>query len=204
MSETQQCRTEDGKCKCVNTCPCGTGDTGCTEPPMNHMSSSMCNGVFAPVCAPEICNVPRIPHHEILVKGQDVLLDMGGPQKIYFNILVEREMQVYRGNLELKDLKCDGISIKADGLKFFESDGMARMQVIFHEKSTGRNIMVTVYKGKKEDEGKEEHQKHQGHEQELTQVFIYSASSEADLINLSGKVVSGKIELYADHNVHGH
>lgn len=197
MSKAQQCKTEDSKCKCSSTCSCGTGDTGCTEPPMDHMSSSMCNGVFAPVCAPEVCNVPRIPHHEILVEGQGILLDTHCQQRICFNIFVEREMQVYRGGLELQDLKCGGISVKAYRLKFFESDGMSQMQAIFYEGSTGRNIMVTVYKEEKEEE-KEKKKK------EPTRIFIYSAPIGAEPINLGGKVIVGKIELHADHNVHGH
>lgn len=217
MSKAQQCKKEANKCKCSNMCRCGTGDTGCTEPPMNHMSSSMCNGVFKPVCAPEVCNVPRIPHQETLVEGKGILLDTDSRQGIDFNIFVEREMQVYRGSLELKGLKCDGIGVKAGRLKFFESDGMTHMQAIFYEESTGRNIMVTVYKGEEEEEEKEEEAEEkeekekgkgkkgcQGHEQEITQLFIYSAPIGAEPINLGGKVVGGKIELYADHNVHEH
>lgn len=33
----------------------------------NH--SDMCNGVFAPVCNPEVCHVPRIPYAQDLVIG---------------------------------------------------------------------------------------------------------------------------------------
>ncbi len=106
----------------MNKQRCGTGDSGCCGPAMDHSSSNMCNGVFAPVCAPEICNVPRIPHHEKLVEGRGCILASESQQRITFNILVEREMQVYKGVFKARD-SGDGIAICAEDLKFFEGDG---------------------------------------------------------------------------------
>ena len=205
----------------TSTQRCGTGDSGCSGPAMDHSSSNMCNGVFKPVCAPEICDVPRIPHHEKLVEGKGSILDNVSGQRITFNILVEREMQVYKGVFEAQDTG-GGMAIKARILKFFEGDGKTYMLAIFYEETTDRDIIVTVYKGDKGDEGEQghqehqkhkkhkkhkKHQKHQGHpehDQEATQVFIYSTSREATLINLGGKLVAGDIKLYVDHNVHEH
>lgn len=167
---------------------CGTGDTGCTEPAICHMSDNMCNGVFAPVCAPEICNVPRMPHHEKLVKGEGHIQDNENHQKIYFKTLVEREMQVYKGVFQLEDLEA-GIEINADSLKFFESDGKTYMLALFHEKSTGKDMLVKVY---------------QEEEQEAAQFIIYMIASEGEPISIVGALVEGSIKFYMDHNGHEH
>ena len=192
MSKKKRSKKEDKECKeMCHTCEkerCGTGDTGCKGPAMCHMSSSMCNGVFAPVCAPEVCNVPRIPHHQVLVKGKGTLLDIKSQKKIRFTVFVEREMQVYKGKLELQG-KENGIEVQADVLKLYEGDGKTHMLALFHAECTGQDIMVTVQK----DE-----------EQKSTQMFAYSAPIEAEVIDLGGKVVSGGIKLYVDHNVHEH
>lgn len=187
----------------VTTKRCGTGDSGCSGPAMNHSSSNMCNGVFAPVCAPEICNVPRIPHHEVLVDGKGTLLDNESQNKIHFTIFVEREMQVYKGRVEVTDAG-DEIIIKAQMLKFFEGNGKTHMLAIFHEETTNRDIVVTVYQGEEEHQGEEGHQRHQEHEQKPTQIFIYSTSMEEALINLTGELIAGDIKMYIDHNVHEH
>ena len=187
----------------TSTQRCGTGDSGCSGPAMDHSSSDMCNGVFKPVCAPEICNVPRIPHHEKLVEGKGSILDNVSGQRITFNILVEREMQVYKGVFKAQDAG-DGMTIKARILKFFEGDGKTYMLAIFYEEMTDRDIIVTVYKGDEGEQGHQEHQEHPEHAQEATQVFIYSTSREATLINLGGELVAGDIKLYVDHNVHEH
>lgn len=187
----------------VTTKRCGTGETGCNGPAMDHSSSNMCNGVFAPVCAPEICNVPRIPHHEVLVDGKGILLDTESQNKIHFTIFVEREMQVYKGGLEVQDAG-DGSKIKAEMLKFFESDGKTHMLAIFHEETINRDIVVTVYQGEEEHQVEEGHQRHPGHEQKPTQIFIYSTSIEEALINLRGELIAGEIKMYVDHNVHEH
>jgi len=197
---------------------CGTGDSGCCGPAMDHSSCSMCHGVFAPVCEPEICNVPRIPHHQKLVEGTGCILASESQQRIIFNILVEREMQVYKGVFKAQDSEND-ITICADVLKFFEGDGKTYMLAIFHEKMTNRDVIVTIYQEDQEHQGHEgqeghqvhqeyqahqEHQEHQGHCQEPTQVFIYSTSMEASPTNLWGELVAGHIKFYVDHNVHAH
>ena len=185
----------------VTTKRCGTGETGCNGPAMDHSSSNMCNGVFAPVCAPEICNVPRIPHHEILVEGKGIFLDTESQNKIYFTIFVEREMQVYRGEVEIKDRE-DKVMMKAEILKFFESDGKAHMLAIFHEEATNRDIVVTIYGGEEKQQGEHGHQRHAGHGKKPDQMLIYSTSMEEAPINLWGDVIAGTIKMYTDHNVH--
>ena len=188
MYEMKQHEAEDMECRPVcHICQCGTGDMGCKEPPMSHMSDNMCHGVFAPVCAPEVCNVPRIPHQEVLVEGQGAFSDIKTQKEIYFTIFVERIMEVYKGELELKDEE-EGIEIKADVLKFFETDGKTHMLAIFHDECIGIDITVTVHQ----------------EEENSTQMFVYSAPMEAEVIELGGEVVCGSIKLYVDHNVHGH
>lgn len=167
---------------------CGTGDTGCTGPAICHMSDNMCNGVFAPVCAPEICNVPRIPHHEKLVEGEGRIQDNYSQQNIYFKMLVEREMQVYKGVFKLEGVEA-GIEMKAEVLKFFESDGKTYMLALLHEKSTGKDMMVKVY----QNEG-----------QAAAQFFIYMIASEGEPTSIVGALVEGSIKFYVDHNGHEH
>ena len=168
---------------------CGTGDTGCNgcHDYMYPMFDNMCNGVFSPVCAPEICNVPRAPHHEILAEGQGILLNSITNQPIRFNIFIERTMQIYKGIFELYD-SLGNLNIQANELKFFESNGNSYLFALFYEESTN-NITVTI---------------HQNHMLHSTQIFINSASLMTDLINLTETVISGNIKLYADHNVHAH
>ncbi|WP_410495214.1 hypothetical protein QTL86_14145 [Cellulosilyticum sp. ST5] len=220
MSKKKRCKKEDTDCKeMCHTCEmerCGTGDTGCKGPAMCHMSSSMCNGVFAPVCAPEVCNVPRIPHHEVLVDGQGILLDTQSQKEICFTIFVEREMQVYKGELELQDIGKE-IKVRADVLKFFESNGKTHMLAIFHEEASTRDIVITVYQEEQSEQEKEKekekeqghqveqgNQRHPGHEERSTQIFIYSTSVQAGATNLGGALIAGDIKLYIDHNVHEH
>lgn len=169
---------------------CGTGDTGCsTQPPaIQYMPTNMCNGVFAPVCAPEICNVPRIPHHEILAEGQGILLDDTTKMDIQFNIFVERVMQVYKGKFEFQDPP-NSINLNMSELKFFESDGYTHLVALFHNPTTHQNTTVTLY---------------QDSMLKSTHLFIHSTSIMTQPINLSGLVTSGTLHLYPDHNVHDH
>lgn len=169
---------------------CGTGFSGCTgnNPPSYPSFDNMCNGVFAPVCAPEICNVPRIPHYQILVTGEGIVLDTDSGQNISFNLLIERFMQVYKGQLFLQAPSFN-IIIPSQNLKFFETDGHLHMSVLFYEESTQRNILVTL---------------HQSHMSMPTQLFIYSVSNMDSLIHIQGNLVSGTTNLYADSNVHAH
>ena len=214
MSKKKRYKKEDTDCK--EMCHtnemerCGTGDTGCKGTAMCHMSSSMCNGVFESVCAPEVCNVPRIPHHEVLVDGQGILLDIQSQKEICFTIFVEREMQVYKGEFELQDIGKE-IKVRADVLKLFESDGKTHMLAIFHEEATTRDSVITVYQEEKSEEVQEQghqveqgDQRHPGHEEGSTQIFIYSTSMQAGATNLGGSLIAGDIKLYVDHNVHEH
>lgn len=169
---------------------CGTGLSGCTgDHTVSYPSfDNMCNGVFAPVCAPEICNVPRIPHHEILVTGEGIILDTTSGENISFNLLIERFMQVYKGKLSLQSPSLN-IIIPSQILKFFETDGHLHMSALFYEESTHRNIFVTL---------------HQSHMSLPTQLFIDSTSDVNNLIHIQASLVSGTTHLYADHNVHEH
>lgn len=142
---------------------CGTGDSGCCGPSMDHSSSNMCSGVFAPVCAPEVCNVPRIPHHQKLVEGVGCILDTESQQKTHFSILVEREMQVYKGVFKAQGTgEC--VLINAQVLKFFEGNGKTHMFAVFHEEATSRDIVVTVYKQHHEHQGCGGHQEPEGYQ----------------------------------------
>ena len=168
---------------------CGTLDTGCPQSAVSYIDDSMCNGVFAPVCAPEVCNVPRIPHHEILVEGQGIILDAESGEQMAFIILVEREMQVYRGKLIIAGNKGNMGIINASMLKYFEGDGENHVLALFHEMNPDRNIMLTIQ---------------QKHMEMPAQIYVYSSPLEANPLKLGGEVVSGEVKIYEDHNVHEH
>lgn len=148
----------------------------------------MCHGVFAPVCAPEICNVPRIPHQEILVTGRGILLDTISHENIHFNLLIERIMQVYKGQLYLQSPSFT-INLATSVLKFFETDGHLHMSALFYDENSQRNISVTL---------------HQNHLPQQPQLYIDSTSNPAELIHIQGTLISGSTNLYTDHHVHGH
>ena len=173
-----------------NLARCGTGNTGCNGQgePTYPRFGSMCNGVFAPVCAPEICNVPRIPHHETLVTGHGILLDTISQQNINFNLLIERTMQVYKGYLYLNGPSLF-IDLSNSILKLFESDGQHSMTAVFYDESTNRNMIVTL---------------HQDHMTHTSQLLIYSSSNLTDLIHIQGNVIFGDTYIAMDHNVHAH
>ena len=166
---------------------CGTLDMGCPQSAVSYIDNSMCNGVFEPVCAPEVCNVPRIPHHEILVEGQGIILDEVSGEEIAFTMLIEREMQVYRGKLIMAGTS--GSNINVAMLKYFEGDGEHFVLALFHDMNPERNIMLTIQ---------------QKHMETPAQIYVYSSPLEAESLNLGGKVISGEIKIYADHNVYEH
>lgn len=174
-------------CQCGTKQSCGTLDMGCPQPAVSYIDDSMCNGVFAPVCAPEVCNVPRIPHHEILVEGQGIILDEVSGEEIAFTMLIEREMQVYRGKLIMAGTS--GSNINVEMLKYFEGDGEHFVLALFHDMNPNRNIMLTIQ---------------QKHMEIPAQIYVYSSPLEVESLNLGGKVILGEIKIYADHNVHEH
>lgn len=169
---------------------CKAGSTGCNGhgAPTYPTFDSMCNGVFAPVCSPEICNVPRIPLHETLVIGEGILLDTINGQNINFSLLIERTMQVYKGQLYLQS-PLFTINLPSHALKFFETDGHLYMSALFYDDMMKRNIFVTI---------------HQDHHLQATQFFIDSTSTITELIHIQGSLVSGTVNIYTDHNVHDH
>ncbi len=61
---------------------------------------------------------------------------------------------------------------------------------LFYDMSAHRHIMVTVSK------------KHQVAMSE--KLYVYSSPAERLPMNLGGKLTSGEIEIYMDHNVHEH
>lgn len=169
---------------------CGTGNSGCnihTEA-IQYMPTNMCNGVFAPVCAPEVCNVPRIPHQETLAEGQGIFLDDTTRVPITLNLFVERIMQTYRGKLEFQN-PTTSTHLIMDDLKFFESDGSTHLIALFHNSTTNSDTMLTLY---------------QDPTHHTTKLFLYSISMTQQVTSYSGMLTSGMIHLYPDHNVHDH
>ena len=72
----------------------------------NDDMQSMCNGVFEPICSPEVCNVPKIPYYQDLVIGEGKIMQcncFGKPMEITFRLHIYRELMDVFGKLELMD-----------------------------------------------------------------------------------------------------
>ena len=70
------------------------------------MDSNMCNGVFAPVCSPEVCDVPRIPYYQDLVTGSGFVKNSNENDSdfyVEFNIHIYRELFDVFGKLKVID-----------------------------------------------------------------------------------------------------
>lgn len=167
---------------------CGTLDMGCPQPAVSYIDDSMCSGVFALVCSPEVCNVPRAPHHEVLVEGQGTILDEESGREMTFTILIERTMQVYSGKFMLND--SNGSHLEVSELNYFSQHEDHFALALFYDMSEHRHIMVTISKN---------------HQVAMSEkLYVYSSPAERLPMNLGGKLTSGEIEIYMDHNVHEH
>nr|WP_302598832.1 hypothetical protein [uncultured Cellulosilyticum sp.] len=168
---------------------CGTLDTGCPQPAISYIDNSMCNGVFSPVCAPEVCNVPRMSHHETLIEGGGTILDRRSGTRMNFTVLIEREMQVYKGKIQLTS-EINGITmVNVEALKYFEGDGEHYGVALFKEDGSTQSILFTL-----------QHQ----HVDKGAQIYVYATDLQGAPINIEGEVIAGELKFYKDHNVHEH
>ena len=93
-----------GNCNCGNPNCKGECRCNCKCEEEDH-SDNMCEGVFAPICEPEVCDIPRIPRKQNLVVGNGTICKD--------QIKVEDENFIYESNTkmnmdekECKDEEC--------------------------------------------------------------------------------------------------
>ena len=131
-------------------------------------SSSMCNGVFAPVCCNGVCTVSRMPHRVDIVLGAGMFENEAEPEEpeepgepvdpedpeepepekanAQFKIRIFKEFSRYKGELLIADHE-NGILIHSEKLECFHSDFRTKMVAIFHipEGPTTGSYELTVY-----------------------------------------------------------
>lgn len=183
-----------GDCRCNCNKPHGSG----SDSEGNHDCSfdSMCHGVFAPICEPEVCDIPRILHYQDLVVGDGVITqntnEIGYCKETYqFHIHIYRRFLSYFGEFTLWDSK-GVIMVESDQLECFHTKSKDKMVAIFHvvyEDETSRE--VTVYA--KPSSCKES-----------ASLYVYSAPLFHEEISIGSDLIQGKIEIFLDEAGHEH
>lgn len=156
---------------------------------------SMCNGVFEPVCSPEVCNVPKIPYYQDLVIGKGKIMECNcfeNNMEIIFRLHIYRELMDVFGKLEL--MGPTGTSLMySDRLEAYHAPTEDYIIAVFHYvygNNKSREVVVFAKASQKRSNGK---------------LYIYSAPIGADEINIGGKVINGSIEIEVSdvkHNAH--
>lgn len=112
------------------------------------MDSDMCNGVFAPVCSPEVCDVPRIPYYQDLVIGSGCVKQTNEKDSctnVKFQIRIYRELLDVFGKLKVVDDQGETI-IYSERLEAYHAPSEKNMVAIFHfddpETESARELAV--------------------------------------------------------------
>ena len=183
----------ESHCKGECRCNCKAKMDSC-----NNGHGSMCNGVFAPVCEPEVCDIPRFPHSQDLVVGNGTIDEAKCSNDkesclkgMRFTIHIYREFTENFGEFALFD--CYGALIfKSKKLECYHSPNEDSMVAIFHvafDDDTSREI--TVF-GKKETC------------ESPAALYVYSAPLYHEEIRLGSELLQGKLNIYKDSMQHEH
>ena len=146
---------------------------------------SMCNGVFEPVCSPEVCNIPKIPYHQDLVIGKGKIIERNCYEKtkeITFRLHIYRELMDVFGKIELMG-PTGTCLIYSDRLEAYHAPTEDNIIAVFHYvygNNKSRELAVFAKASNKCSNGK---------------LYIYSAPIGAEEINIGGKVMNGFIEI---------
>ena len=102
------------------------------------MKTDFCDGVFAPVCSPEVCYVPRIPYKQNLVVGHgfvesstESLMESSSDGYVKFHIYIYRELFDVFGKLTVEDCQGNRI-IHSTKLECYHAATEEKMVAIFH------------------------------------------------------------------------
>lgn len=177
---------------------CGTMDFGCHNggAAIEERSSNMCNGVFAPVCAPEVCNVPRMQHTQDLVIAHGTFInesvDLKLQEAISFKLHIYREMQVYKGELEIEDTQQKTL-FNSTILTHYEVNKENEILAVFQieEHGASHTRALSVYAVPQ-------------HHLEPAKFYAYSAPLREHIIALGGIMFIGEIKVFKDQTTHGH
>lgn len=150
------------------------------------MNNDNCNGVFAPVCSPQVCDVPRIPYEQTLMEGMgyiDNRMSSFGCAKVQFKIRVYRRLYDVFGKLCVLD-EYGRILIYSEQMEAYHSPKEDAMVAIFHYEDSrshhAREISVYASVGTANQPAK---------------FYMYSAPLSDDEVQFGGIVRSGMIKI---------
>lgn len=181
--------------------------------------NSMCNGVFSPICEPEVCDIPRMPHFQDLVVGNGTIVtsekDIEDIEHAYqFTIKIYREFMDYFGYFTLLDSAGDTI-IESNQLECYHTKTTDKMVAIFHvllEDDTSREVTVYAKPATTEHEDPTEHkggcQPKDAPDEDDTPdeaaLYVYSAPLFDEEIKIGSNLVDGEIKIFLDMMAEDH
>lgn len=155
---------------------------------------SMCNGVFKPVCSPEVCDVPKIPYSQDLVKGKGFIEDRNcckDTRELIFKLHIYRELMDVFGELEIMEPNGNCV-IYSDRLEAYHAPTEENIIAVFHyvDKNSKKSRELAVFA--KTDT-----------ESSPAKFYIYSAPLNQQEIYLGGIVKNGFIKIEISDVQHG-
>ena len=150
------------------------------------MNNHDCNGVFAPVCSPEICDVPRIPYEQTLMEGRGYIKNrksMYGCAEVKFKMKVTRRMFDVFGELRVVDGKGRMI-IHSEKMEAYHAPTEDAMVAIFHyeDSMSHQTRELSVFASVETDS-------------QPAKMYMYSAPLFDGEVVFGGKVEDGMIRI---------
>lgn len=162
--------------------------TRATNLSIRNSCTSMCNGVFSPVCAPMVCNIPRMPQYQDLVigsgnfhSGELVTSDI-----LSFRVHVYRMMHDYLGDVMIID-PITNRCLHSNTLVAYHAGTEEMFTAIFHMDSTDKTASreLAVYGRIALSDTP-------------AAFYVYSAPLTGGEIRAGGELVTGNIRIEAD------
>ncbi|BBF43677.1 hypothetical protein lbkm_2365 [Lachnospiraceae bacterium KM106-2] len=153
--------------------------------------TSMCNGVFKPVCEPEVCDVPRMSHYQDLAVGKGVI-QLRNSDKLSFKLNIYRIQEDIFGEFLIRD-HYTKTHLYADRIECYHAMMEEKFVAIFHidygEDEPSRELAVygTI-----------------GNCNEAPKLYVYSAPFGHNEVSIGGRLCSGFIEIYENQMEMGH
>lgn len=159
------------------------------------MNNDTCNGVFAPVCSPEVCDVPRIPYEQTLMEGRGYVKNRKskyGCAEVKFSIKVTRILFDVFGELRVVDEKGRTL-IHSEKIEAYHSPTESAMVAIFHyeDSMSHRSRELSVFASVETA-------------YQPAKMYMYSAPLFDAEVVLGGKVEDGMIRIEKSLVDHDH
>lgn len=200
-SDKDKCSESNTNCKgncnenspnCRDKCRCNS------KHDKEDHSDGMCNGVFAPICEPEVCDIPRPPRRQDLVVGNGTIgenqiteVEMCHDKNYRFTIHIFREFTDHFGRFTLFNDQGAPL-MKSDRLECYHAPTEDNMVAIFHVTlDDGTSREVTVY-GKTNICDSP------------AALYVYSAPLYHEEINVGSDLLQGELKIYMDQMSHDH